>query len=222
MARYAIPAEAKKKLFFTSTQESHDGRPPVPVGNFHSLRETQHVFGRAASAPTGEGGEKWRGTSYDKAFSREPVFVDLEVNRCMAAMAKVRKAHVKSPHVGASSYAESFDWKGYDKPLYYKVPDCGAREAVCSGVQGRLESTSGSAYAGVRPTSVPQKFIPVDQLGGVAQSYDFLQSSYGGSFTAGPRLQKSQRSVRKSCSAGDLMASLRNSTYRASFSRKGF
>mmetsp|Transcript_35110 Transcript_35110/g.56282 ORF Transcript_35110/g.56282 Transcript_35110/m.56282 type:complete len:186 (-) Transcript_35110:58-615(-) len=126
-----IPQDAKKKLFFTSSQETHDGRPQsAPRDNFYSVRETKHVMERASSAP---GGEKW-GTSYTKAFDREPVFVDLEVNNSLAAMKKAGQPYVRAPHVGTSSYSTAFAWRGTPKPVKGRVLDCGAREALSSGL----------------------------------------------------------------------------------------
>eukprot|EP00434_Breviolum_minutum_P001410 symbB.v1.2.001239.t2/scaffold63.1/size477159/10 len=208
-----VPKDAKKKLFFTSTQETHDGRPQsAPCDNFYSVRETKHVMERASSAPAGE---KW-GTSYSTAFGPEPVFIDLEVNNSLAAMKKAGSGYVKTPHIGTSSYSTHFGWKGGPKPPYAKVPDCGVREALSSGVSVPLISQSGLTYAVRKPTAVPQKFVPMDQLGGFSSNYDFLQSSYSNSFQHSMTPQRRRnRKVRRQQS--DL--SLLTSTYRTSFSR---
>lgn len=211
-----VPKDAKKKLFFTSTQEAHDGRPvSAPGENFHSLRETKHVMERASSAPAGE---KW-GTSYNSAFGQEPVFVDLEVNRCLAELSKSGKAYVKAPHVGTSSYSTAFGWKGGPKPPNAKVPDCGVRQALSSGVSGQLISQAGYTYT-VRPNQpVPEKFIPVDQLGVLSTSYDFLQSSYVNSFQSSTRPGRNRpRALRRSKSELATPLSM-TSTYRLSFTR---
>mmetsp|Transcript_61542 Transcript_61542/g.134745 ORF Transcript_61542/g.134745 Transcript_61542/m.134745 type:complete len:217 (+) Transcript_61542:40-690(+) len=206
-----IPKDAKKKLFFTSSQETHDGRPQsAPCDNFYSVRETKHVMERAASAP---GGEKW-GTSYTKAFDREPVFVDLEVNNSLAAMKKAGKPYVRAPHVGTSSYSTAFDWKGTPKPVKGRVLDCGAREALSSGVSGQLISQAGYTYAARPQQPAPQKYVPIDQLGGLASSYDFLQSSYGHSFQHSSLPRRTRKPRRQMSDPSAL-----TSTYRMSFSR---
>eukprot|EP00439_Symbiodinium_sp_Y106_P026421 s4477_g3.t1 len=164
----AVPAAELRKLCYTTAQAIHDGAGPLKPGtagageNFHSLRETQHVpLERAASAP---GGTLRRGTSYEKDFGEEPVFIDLEVNRAQANLLKSKRNHVKAPHVGTSTYSQSFRWKGGPKPPDARVPDCGVREAMSLGSPVPTTSTARSALStgAIKVFGNVEKWRPVD------------------------------------------------------------
>ncbi|CAE7485757.1 unnamed protein product, partial [Symbiodinium sp. CCMP2456] len=226
----AVPAAELRKLCYTTAQAIHDGAGPLKPGtagageNFHSLRETQHVpLERAASAP---GGTLRRGTSYEKDFGEEPVFIDLEVNRAQANLLKSKKNYVKAPHVGTSTYSQSFRWKGGPKPPDARVPDCGVREAMSLGSPVPTTSTARSALStgATRVFGNVEKWRPVDQLGGATDSYDFLQSSYRASFQGSlSRRPGAKRRVPNFRDSGDpartFAAATLTSTYQHHFTR---